>query len=846
MHSLYYLATFESPKLFATPTMSSVVKEEEEDDHFTAPSSPPGTPLPDGNATPDISSEKTDEHPEADKKRRKTTGKNASTKKPSEEVLQRRREGRIKAAATIAQNLKKTGIGRFEDQNHFSLTSVKTVPLINQKNYFADYLKKDEQAMLIRNWRTEKLLQTQTKDPSKTSSSADGKKSANGDDDDDDEDDDDNEAEEGVQGKGSMGHDTIVIHPGSEFMRIGRATDGLPHSVPMVIAIKNKQKDNSEYPIIPQRTEYDNGEVDFGELFEAVKGVVTKDFKARMRYYKRRMNPNSRDSAAAFNRKQEPEEVPEGYDPSKKDWFEKDDVLLKERQYFAGDEALKLPINESYRDWKLRFPIVNGSFNQSLEDYQSPQELLGDLIRITNEALKTIDITTAEELTNLKCLLVIPELYDKVYVEAWVDLLINSVGFGRIGIIQEAVASTFGAGVSCACVVDVGAEKTSIACVDEGMVINDSRVRLDYGGKHITEAFTKLMLQQGFPYSDINLANHNDDWELAEDLKKNFCTFNDADIAVQLYNFHKRKPGEKTQKYNFKVYDEVMLAPLGLFYPGLFQIEEVSRPRNLFPESQDHYSGEPNNPYSKAQENLVNKTCFSDMTDEKLILKLLEDKTVFKQANVYAKPRAPRSLSAEEVQIPLTMPLDKAIIESITYAGIATDFNKTKKLYDNLLIVGGGLAKFPGFDVLLNDRINIWRPKFLSSSGLDDVLNYANKEKEKSEAKRKDMIAEAKKKKATGDQSVDDVELSEKEIKDIEEATGLFLDLEKADSYSDQGALIPVNVLPAPREFDPQELCWKGGSVYSRLKVVNEMWITQKDWDLLRTRCLYYKSLFNY
>lgn len=37
------------------------------------------------------------------------------------------------------------------------------------------------------------------------------------------------------------------------------------------------------------------------------------------------------------------------------------------------------------------------------------------------------------------------------------------------------MAATYGAGISNACVVDIGAKVTSIACVDEGMVIYDSR-----------------------------------------------------------------------------------------------------------------------------------------------------------------------------------------------------------------------------------------------------------------------------------------------------------------------------------------------------------------------------------
>jgi actin-related protein 8 len=40
---------------------------------------------------------------------------------------------------------------------------------------------------------------------------------------------------------------------------------------------------------------------------------------------------------------------------------------------------------------------------------------------------------------------------------------------------QESLAATYGAGISSACVVDIGAVKTSVACVDEGLIISDSR-----------------------------------------------------------------------------------------------------------------------------------------------------------------------------------------------------------------------------------------------------------------------------------------------------------------------------------------------------------------------------------
>lgn len=96
-------------------------------------------------------------------------------------------------------------------------------------------------------------------------------------------------------------------------------------------------------------------------------------------------------------------------------------------------------------------------------------------------------------------MLVIPDFYDRVYVREFVNILLVSLGFKQICVqqvcrgslsastpstfreltcpcfFQESLAATYGAGISNACVVDIGAVKTSVACVDEGLVIPDSR-----------------------------------------------------------------------------------------------------------------------------------------------------------------------------------------------------------------------------------------------------------------------------------------------------------------------------------------------------------------------------------
>lgn len=58
----------------------------------------------------------------------------------------------------------------------------------------------------------------------------------------------------------------------------------------------------------------------------------------------------------------------------------------------------------------------------------------------------------------------------------YVSFSVFSPGIFLAGMMeQESVCATFGAGVSTACVVDVGASKTSVSCVEEGVSLQESR-----------------------------------------------------------------------------------------------------------------------------------------------------------------------------------------------------------------------------------------------------------------------------------------------------------------------------------------------------------------------------------
>jgi actin-related protein 8 len=70
--------------------------------------------------------------------------------------------------------------------------------------------------------------------------------------------------------------------------------------------------------------------------------------------------------------------------------------------------------------------------------------------------------------------LAIPDAFSKREITDIVSLLLDRMGFGAVGLHLESVLSCFGAGVSSACVLDIGAQKTMITCVKDGLIVPNS------------------------------------------------------------------------------------------------------------------------------------------------------------------------------------------------------------------------------------------------------------------------------------------------------------------------------------------------------------------------------------
>ncbi|KAH8093819.1 actin-like ATPase domain-containing protein [Cristinia sonorae] len=382
-------------------------------------------------------------------------------------------------------------------------------------------------------------------------------------------------------GEGRRGSKILVIHPGSRWLRIGRASDVNPVSIPSVIArkqsttpakpqyvenISRPQKDRvrGQPCTIPQAGDEYAVALASDDPFDAKVAAISISLRDRMRFYKLRVTPNAAGIASTFNDQFKPEIIPEVNDPFHIDWITEssEDVLI-------GDAVLRLSDPQDLH-YAVRWPFYAGAFNTRA--YTSNQLIASDVEALFRAVLREKYGIEGRNYHEYSVVLVIPDFYDRFYVETLATILLVRMGFKQLCAQQESLAATYGAGISNACVVDMGATKTSIACVDDGLVIAETRMTLNMGGDDITEFLHILLEKISFPCRDIDLARSYD-WNVMEDLKARLCTLAEGDVALNLYDFVVRRPGQPTEKYGLRAYDEIILSPMCLFEPRVIEFD---------------------------------------------------------------------------------------------------------------------------------------------------------------------------------------------------------------------------------------------------------------------------------
>uniref|UniRef100_A0A8V1ADI0 Actin-related protein 8 n=1 Tax=Gallus gallus TaxID=9031 RepID=A0A8V1ADI0_CHICK len=539
----------------------------------------------------------------------------------------------------------------------------------------------------------------------------------------------------------------VVIHPGSTTLRIGRATDTLPVGIPHVIARRHKQQGQAAY-----RDSW-----------------LLRDGLNKPESTEQRQNGLKMVDQAIWSKK-----MSNG----------------ARRIPVSPDQALYVNPLDSYN---IHWPIRRGQLNLHTGPGGSLTAVLADLEVIWSHAIQKYLEIPLKDLKYYRCILLIPDIYNKQHVKELVNMILMKMGFSGIVVHQESVCATFGSGLGSACIVDVGDQKTSVCCVEDGVSHRNTRLCLAYGGSDVSRCFYWLMQRAGFPYRDCQLTNKLD-CLLLQHLKETFCHLDQDISGLQDHEFQIRHPDSPALLYQFRLGDEKLQAPMALFYPATFGI--VGQKMTTL---QHRSQGDPEDPHdehyllatqSKQEQSSKatadRKSMSKPGTFEADVRSQVTDisERMYPQEVELGSSQSDCMISGNDSEEPLTahmsrktavsqfegkaLGLDKAILHSIDCC--ASDDTK-KKMYSSILVVGGGLMFHKAQEFLQHRILNKMPPSF-------------------------------------------------------------------------RRVVENVEVITRPKDMDPRLIAWKGGAVLACLDTTQELWIYQREWQRFGVRMLRERAAF--
>ena len=357
----------------------------------------------------------------------------------------------------------------------------------------------------------------------------------------------------------------IVINPGSLYLKIGRSSDTVPRLVPHVIALRNQSQKKTapcyEEPyLVPASKldkEIDRLTVDYeNSILAHLSNSLTTNGFNRCQISKQRL--------AELNRKVKPSVMSKSSQNDIPKWTEVD----ANTKVIVGSDVLNLKPSDPFH---IHWPFRRGQLNLHLGNGGSLRSVLAMISLIWSNVIQTLLEVDLADIENYRAVLIIPDVYTRSHVKELINLLFNDIGFGSVFIHHESVCALFGAGLTFATVVDVGDQKTSIACVEDTISPRCARLTLDYGGSDITQVFYHLLKQRSFPYTDIRPESKLGG-QLLQKLKELFCHLDLNISGSKERYFYVRVPEQPVVRYSIHLGDECLVAPLTLFHPALFAI----------------------------------------------------------------------------------------------------------------------------------------------------------------------------------------------------------------------------------------------------------------------------------
>uniref|UniRef100_A0A0V0J4C9 Uncharacterized protein n=1 Tax=Schistocephalus solidus TaxID=70667 RepID=A0A0V0J4C9_SCHSO len=254
---------------------------------------------------------------------------------------------------------------------------------------------------------------------------------------------------------------TVVIQPGSTILRIGLASDNRPTVLLSCIARRRKSTATCTHSSgFPRR-----GVALTPTLLESLPEDLFSEAE------KLQAHALSKDS---FNFSRIPEDAAVAKKPE------------DSRTFFPFLHGLEKFESE---DFIVNWPIRVGRFNPA----QSPTSVVQDLEDMWSYALENFLGIPSKTFHLFSVILVIEDIFVRREVRQMTGMLLTNLKFARVVVQQASACATYGVGLPTACVVDIGSQKTSVACVDEGVSLPEVRVTLPIGFSDCLFTFFQLL-----------------------------------------------------------------------------------------------------------------------------------------------------------------------------------------------------------------------------------------------------------------------------------------------------------------------------------------------------------------
>ncbi|KAI5455293.1 actin-like protein arp8 [Naganishia albida] len=569
---------------------------------------------------------------------------------------------------------------------------------------------------------------------------------------------------------GVANEETIIIHPGSRYLKIGRGSDLTPISVPNCIFRKVHRPQADAEGIAPVGTSLPRTEGE-GRMAEGSTSAEDSERDAvivslrvalrdRMRQEKLKLPAGKADQpilqVTRYNSTQKPIQYRPHNDPYGVDWLEdySADVVFPERNVWVDEAA----------PYEVRWPVRGRTFNTVDYGENGRERLLGDVQEILGHALGKLNPPVAvKDLWKYSVALIVPDHTDKAYIDGMLTVLLQRMAFRQCGVLQESLCATFGAGLSSACVVDIGAERTSVACVDDGLLLGETRHILHFGRDDVTTFYTDLLRRVSFPYHELDL-NRRLDWQMMDELTTRTCTLLDHLVAFNVWKIQVRRKGSPTTEYQLQTFDQTVLAPACFFDPRVFNWNakmakvvtrtiSANHEDDTMPDLKDDGA---TLAMAKSTEHLL-PPLPAPIPQDPVVTTTVDPETGEESTTTFQpepiQPPAPAP-TFDVVTEAGKMPIDFAVTNSLMAAGADL---KTVNLANAILILGGG-GLIEGISAALAWRVG----RHFSGRITTNVT---------------------------------------------------------------------PEVLPPPRGLDPRYVTWRGGVVWTRLDAMNDIWIKRQEWD---------------